>query len=356
MDGQGLLSKEVRMIANKTPSCREITKGKSNTLSFLLSTEPTPARMQIYCDTGTVVTMRIFDKTIRHIFKHKCSIRDVEHIFRNPPGLSLLNLDDLQYDATNGTKDSMSDNEMLEIGETILAAESEAIKSHYLNLKKNRGNQMSEKEYACSFPDQVMQQVENILEGSSGNSGRITCAAINGKSAVFIYQSGRWKATDKIPRQLLTKLLQHKSAPVYISIGSKDRYYASFEDGKKVWDGPKSMDFFFLQKPVRCVAFGRAANDIVVVYEDGSWKHFGNISTGLNALLTDNGRASNIDCITMGANGEYFVKDKEGQMWWGGVSEVIEEVFNEMDENGRELQFVDFGCLNDSYFMMYNAL
>mmetsp|Transcript_14142 Transcript_14142/g.21220 ORF Transcript_14142/g.21220 Transcript_14142/m.21220 type:complete len:357 (-) Transcript_14142:75-1145(-) len=356
MDGKELSSEEVRKIANKTPNCREITKGKSNTLSFLLSTEPNPARMQIYCDTGTVVTMRIFDNTIRHIFKHKCSIKDVENIFQTPPVLSLLNLDELQHDDTTGTKESMSDNQMLEIGETILAAESEAIKSHYLSLRKHRGDQIPEKEYACSFPDQVMTEVEKILQASTGNSGRIACAATNGNSAVFVYQTGRWKATDKIPRGLLTKMLQHKSAPVYVSIGGKDRYYASFEDGKKVWDGPKSMDFFFLKKPVRCVAFGRATNDIVVVYEDGSWKHFGNIPNGLNTLLTENGRASNIDCITMGANGEYFVKDKEGQMWWGGVSEVIDEIFNDMEEKGRDLQFVDFGCMKDSYFMMYTAL
>jgi hypothetical protein len=346
-----LSSKEVRKIAKTFSNCREIPTNKSsNTLSFLLATEPNPARIQIHCDTGTVITLRIFDKLVRHIFKHKCALRDVENIFRNPPELSVTKLDELQE---KGKRASMSDGQMLDIGETILAAESEALKSHNHSIQKYREDLMPEKEYACSFPSCVMKEVDHILQSPSGKKGRIACAATNGNSAVFLYQHGHWKGTDGIPRKLSRKLLQHKSSPTYLSMGSKERYYASFEDGKKVWDGPQSMDFFFLKKPVHCVAFGRAVNDFIVVYEDGSWKHFGNMPSGLNKLLTENGRANNIDCITMGANNEYFVKDKDGQLWWGGVSTMMDQVFNEMTEHGKELQFVDFGCMEDSYFMMY---
>lgn len=354
---QKLSSSEVRKIAKTFSNCREVTSANesSNTLSFLLANEQNPARIQIHCDTGTVITLRIFDKLVRQIFKHRCALKDVENIFKSPPELSITKLDELQYDDTEGTRDSMSDSQMLDIGETILAAESEALKSHYHSLQKCRDDAMPEKEYACSFPADVMKQVDHILQSSSSGRGRITCAATNGMSAVFLYQNGHWKGTDNVPRNLLRKLLQHKSSPTYLSMGSKDRYYASFEDRKKVWDGPKSMDFFFLKKPVRCVAFGRAVNDIIVVYEDGSWKHFGNMPSGLNTLLTENGRANNIECITLGANDEYFVKDEAGQMWWGGVSKMVDGVFNEMTEKGKELQFIDFGCMEDSYFMIYTT-
>ena len=42
------------------------------------------------------------------------------------------------------------------------------------------------------------------------------------------------------------------------------------------------MDLLFLVRPVRCVAFGGEKEDIVVVYDDGSWKHLGTLPDNVN--------------------------------------------------------------------------
>ena len=75
------------------------------------------------------------------------------------------------------------------------------------------------------------------------------------------------------------------------------------------------MDLLFLLRPVRCVAFGGEKEDIVVVYDDGSWKHLGTLPPDLEEFLMEGGRKKNIVSITLGSNGEFFVKNKDGSMW-----------------------------------------
>jgi hypothetical protein len=148
-------------------------------------------------------------------------------------------------------------------------------------------------------------------------------------------------------------LMRNGSPPTYVSLGSKGRYYASFEDGKKVWEGPDTMDIFFLKKPVRCIAFGRTVDDFIVVYDDGTWKKSGSIPHDLSNILEtiNNG----ISCITLGVNGEYFVKDCYGKMWWGGLSDMVNQVLDEVmeEDGGVEIEFMDFGSFQDSYFLIY---
>lgn len=379
MKDEEFSKKQIRGIARKCPHCTEIRKNNNvNILSFLISLEPNPARIQIYCDTRTVITLRVFDGTARHIIKPNCSLKDVEHILRDPPELSLLNLDKLPFDPDSSHSSSkqgrdttppnmepstmtMTDEYMLDVGETILAAESEALKAHHhaLKIHKER-NHEPELEYACSFPSHVMDQVETIIHGGSSSSSnlkpRMVCAATDGQSAVFVYENGSWRATKELAKGLMTNLMRHSSPPTYVSLGSKGRYYASFEDGKKVWEGPQSMDVFFLKKPVRCIAFGRTVNDYMVVYEDGTWKYSGSIPRDLEDLLySNNGEAIGVSSITLGAHGEYFAKDDRGNMWWGGLSDVVQEVLDEVIEDGNEIDFMDFGSLKDSYFLIYKC-
>ena len=362
--------KAIRKIANRVSNCREL-KFKTdvpNTLTYLIASNPSPARVDIYCDTCTAVTQRIYDGQIRSIFNTNCNLKEIERILNSPPELSLMNLDKLQHDTSNSDTSSKSydkyqieekesdkkyrlNNEMmLSIGETILAAESAALKKHLQSLIET--SKSANMHFACSFPSEIMQEVENIFE--SNHSDTLVCAATNGKAAIFVFNSGRWEATSNIPKGLKEKLISHDSPPVYVSLGSKGRYYAAFLDGKKVWDGPDSMDFFFLKKPVRCVAFGRSVNDFLIVYEDGTWKNFGNLPRELHGHLHKDGkRLNNVRFVTLGANSEWCVRDMDGNIEWGGVTDFVSEIFETMEDTDKDLLFVDYGCANDTYFMIY---
>ena len=84
----------------------------------------------------------------------------------------------------------------------------------------------------------------------------------------------------------MTKVLQAKRKHTYVLLGNHNRYFILLKDGKtQHWVGPKAMDLLFLVRPVRCVAFGGEKEDIVVVYDDGSWKHLGTLPPDLEEFL-----------------------------------------------------------------------
>ncbi len=145
-----------------------------------------------------------------------------------------------------------------------------------------------------------------------------------------------------------------KSAVKYVALGTKGRYFVNFKNGKKCWEGSKSLDSYVLKRNVKCIAFGKSKEDFFCVYEDGSWKCHGNMPGGLEKLMADRDHLGDLHCVTLGANGEYFVKAMNGRMWWGGVTDEIDQVFDEMvSELNKTLEFVDFGDGAGSYFMIY---
>ncbi len=359
---------DVRKIALGTPNCVEIRPPKHhpNILSFLKITEPDPARIQIYVDTGTVVILRVLNGSVRHMFIPKCKFKKLESIFKDPQELSLTDLNQLQkVDNTNGSANvpndekgstTMTDDVLLEIGETVLAAESEALKSHYTSLKKKSLEENLKCPWMYHFSNQdVAKQVQRITTSSKAKLDSIKCIAMNGTSAIFLHGKGKgWTVSGKIPSALWTKLSQTKSIPTYASLGSKGRYYVSFKNNKTNWDGPKSMDLLFLVRPVRCVAFGVGIDDIIVVYKDGSWKHFGSIPTELEKILYKDGKSRNVECITLGPHGEYFVRDRNGSTWWGGLSGKVESSIQKMkSDTGKTVEFIDFGDSAGTFLIMF---
>jgi len=49
---------------------------------------------------------------------------------------------------------------------------------------------------------------------------------------------------------------------------------------------------------------------------------------------------SDIDCVALGPDGEYFISAKNGRSWWGGMTqENMDMVAN---QKGR-IKFIDFG-------------
>ena len=66
---------DVRYIANAIPYCEELKNPQAaNILSFIISKKPDPARIQVFCETGTIATLRVFDGSVRHIFNKKLAI------------------------------------------------------------------------------------------------------------------------------------------------------------------------------------------------------------------------------------------------------------------------------------------
>ncbi|GFH52418.1 hypothetical protein CTEN210_08894 [Chaetoceros tenuissimus] len=101
-----------------------------------------------------------------------------------------------------------------------------------------------------------------------------TCVAIGGDTHLCLYENGGWAyssgLTTNLHKKLHTRALSHPS-PDYIAMGSLDRYYIRFANGKSEWVGPKDMTELLqnTNRKVKSVAFGEDFETYFIVFEDG---------------------------------------------------------------------------------------
>uniref|UniRef100_A0A7S4SZ66 Uncharacterized protein n=2 Tax=Ditylum brightwellii TaxID=49249 RepID=A0A7S4SZ66_9STRA len=152
--------------------------------------------------------------------------------------------------------------------------------------------------------------------------------------------------------------------PIYVSIGSNKRFYIEFEDGRAEWYGPEKLADCLeahCDLEISSVAFGERWDTFFVVFSDGSWDYQGKgIPKELVRLIVHNGGfLSDLICVTLGPQGEWFVATKNGQTWWGGLSDELEKIIYDLlsaprasDWKPRVVDFIDFGE-SGSYFLSY---
>lgn len=193
----------------------------------------------------------------------------------------------------------------------------------------------------------------------------VTCVATNGRGAVFLYGHGGVAYTPNIPKQLHQRLKQLKhgratrstngtnTRPSYVAIGTRERYYVAFHDGTADWKAPKALDKCLKRRSTpRSVAFGDKYDSFFVVFEDGSWE-FNDIPEELADKLAERMDRPDVVCVTLGPSGEWFLRARNGRMWWGGISEDLDEMIQQLLESDRYLNFLDFGD-DGTYFLSYD--
>jgi len=332
----------VRRIAKRYSKSEEIPSNLSNVLSFLVRTQTEACRVQVYLDTATAVVMRVLNDEVRHVFHRNCSEKKLQEIFRNPTELTMINADGME-----------TEREILDFGSTILAVESETLKSHYSDIVED-DHTCEERECTYCLPQHLMFQVENILkEAKTGET--VECAAISAKAALIVFTSGSCIKTKGLPTSLSSLLDSHdrEDKPVFVELGTKNRFFVKFDSGESYWEGPESLGSCIENNRVRTVTFGRRYDDFFVVYEDGSWKYEGDVPDDLSDLLTDRNHAADLICVALGPKDEYFCKARNGRMWWGGVSDDTDEAIDNL-VNGDEDNDIHHICFseNDGYFII----
>ena len=79
---------------------------------------------------------------------------------------------------------------------------------------------------------------------------------------------------------------------------------------------------------------------------------------GLVKLLHDRRDRGDLAWVVLGPNNEWCLKAKNERIWWGGVSEEVDDhlsrILMEDEENGKltDLKFIDFG-VEDSFFLLH---
>ena len=184
-----------------------------------------------------------------------------------------------------------------------------------------------------------------------------TCIAIGGNTHLILYENGSWAYSsgliDGVHQKLKTRALSHPS-PKYIAMSADNvRYYIRFANGKSEWVGPDSMTELLqgTSREVRSVAFGQNYQDYFVVFEDGGWQYSG-VPDGLVSKLNARQKRGDLERVSLGPNGEWFLSAKNGRAWWGNCSDLFyKDVKEVMDEAGDivDIQFGETG----TWFIRY---
>ncbi len=183
---------------------------------------------------------------------------------------------------------------------------------------------------------------------------RTTCISTDGTATIMLHEGGSWSYSSAIPKLLHNKLNGRQRTlpePRYVAIGTEDRYFISFVDGKSEWVGPDSMTRCLnaSTRRVKTVAFGRNFESFFIVFEDGGW-HYDDVPDGLIKQIEARQRKADLECVSLGPGGEWFLHAANGRAWWGGMaSEDLEDVAKVKDS----LMYLDFG-VEQCWLCRYN--
>jgi len=185
---------DIRKIAANVPNCQELqTEACPDILCFLLvDMMDEPCRIQVYCRSGTVGTCRVLNNEVREIFQRKCNLRQVHEIFHQPmllPNVDPKTFNDNDNDEEREPKnhhrsdnagDNMNDpnrktnrktliqdEQMVDIGLTILASEFDSLMYNFKSILRDRErheehHELELQQYAHVQQQQQQQQEEMI--------------------------------------------------------------------------------------------------------------------------------------------------------------------------------------------------
>ncbi len=178
-----------------------------------------------------------------------------------------------------------------------------------------------------------------------GDDGVNICLYDNGG---FAYSSG---LCDNLHKKLHTRASSHPS-PDYVALGSNERYYIRFTNGKSEWVGPDNLSKLLQndRRRVKSVAFGANWEDYFVVFEGGGYAYVG-APYGLEEKINARGKRGDLEKVTLGPNGEWSLWTQNGRAWWGGIDSDTMKDISKRRNNVTDLKFGS----NGNYFIRYSS-
>ena len=183
----------------------------------------------------------------------------------------------------------------------------------------------------------------------------VTCVACGGEAMIMLYETGGWAFTSNLPKLLHNKLNGRQKSlpsPLYVALGSQDRYYIRFQDGKCEFVGCDAMIQTLQKKQisrtVRTVAFGGDWDSYFIVYSDGGYE-YSSIPLALHKLIKSRNGKCDLACVSLGPSGEFYVRTQNEKAWWGGMTTKNLQTVSSVKDR---ITFLDFGD-DDTYFLRY---
>lgn len=159
----------------------------------------------------------------------------------------------------------------------------------------------------------------------------------------MLCDTGKWSFTPGLPKLLHNKLNGHQAAlptPECVALGSQDRYFIRFSDGECEWVGPDCMEKKIDNKSqnIKTIALGKNWDSFFIVYKNGGYC-YQDVPIELDELIKSRGGRTDLDCVSLGPDNEYYVSVKNGRAWWSGSNEFAKAV----RKVKNRVKFIDFG-------------
>lgn len=177
---------------------------------------------------------------------------------------------------------------------------------------------------------------------------KVISMAYGGSATVLLYENGSSVWTEGLSNDLFNELngrQRNLPLPVYVAMGSQDRYYIRFSDDSSQVFGCDKLSKELKKRSnrrVQTVAFGENLDSYFVVHTDG-WRSYSNVPSGLSDLIENTLNEPELECVSLGPSGEYFVRTRDGRMVWGGMTAENDDIANRYKD---EIKFMDFGDFN----------
>ena len=335
----------------------------------------------MYYTTGCVGSVIQHPKHVSRtqMFRRDCTLEELEEIFSNPrvhtgkgyqrrqdmnpaPGESdreevdwlrreLKDVEENIAGLTASRDEFRTRIDALEEAEKAKAraiAEAEKAKARAIEeAKKAKAEAERKRDRGLDYDFRAFHQ-KTLQKMSTKHIKDVRCVAMGGEATLMIRDDGRWYHTPDVPTDLYRNTRHWRLRGrkcIYIAMGSNDRWYCKCDDGRQVWGSavPDDLsDAIRKQNPslVDCLAFGEDLDSYFVLFENGrhQWK---NVPSAVDRVLSYRGRnRSAPKFVSLGPNGEYFIRLENGRMWWGGMSDVGNKRTRKL---GNELKSLYFG-------------
>jgi hypothetical protein len=321
---------------------------------LLMGTSNYPGRIKVECDDGQIL----------HVTPDQLvpagSVQDEEAEI----AMEMQRLETAEEDIENERK-------QLELAANELKVEKSKLMEILNDIKENRrkkAEQMAAEK--ARLAEIAAQKITEEIRATRGNfvkflafeadhvnkifNKTVTCVACGGLATIMLYEYGDWAFTSNLPKLLHNKLNGRQKwlpKPLYVALGSQNRYYIRFEDGKSEFVGCDRMVKTLQKKQssaVRTVAFGDDWDSYFIVYSDGDYA-YSNIPHALRKLLVSRNNKRDLVCVSLGSSGEYYVRRQDERAWWGGMSTKNLQAVSSVKDR---MTFLDFGDDN-TYFLRY---